>query len=150
MATGYVGSREDPRHHGAEHQGHHGCRERHREGVEHDLRVLQKAAEIVDAVGGRWPNLRVTDIEGGLQQKVNRIQDEHRGNRRNSISGYFLDRGRGPHRSHKRPPSQAEHAVPFLQEHRALRRVLIPIGRIEQLEIAELHTSCHRRSVGAH
>ena len=94
-------------------KGHHGGGKRHREGIEHDLRVLQQAVEIIDAIGGRRPDLRVTDVEGRLQQKVNRVEDENCGNSRDPIPGHFLHGKPGSHRPHSRPrhrPSMPFHS----------------------------------------
>src|SRR6266481_1793679 len=46
--------------------------------------------------------------------------------------------------------SQAEHAVPFLGKDIAVRRVVIPIGGVEQLEITQPHSGRHWWCIGAH
>ena len=83
----HVGARDDPRHHEAEHQRHHGRGERDRQRVEDDLRIGEQAGEVVEAVFGRRPRLRVAGVERGLQQKGDRIEHEQARDERDERAG---------------------------------------------------------------
>ena len=94
----------------------------------------KSVAEIIEAVSGRRPRLRVADVERGLQQIEDRVEDQHRGNGGDPIPGDFLrgDRPRGcSGRAHS--PSMPFHSF---RKVALLLGVLVPIGRIEQLEVA--------------
>ena len=86
-AARHVGTGDDPRHHEAEHQRHHGGGDRHGERVEDDLRVFEQAGEIIQAVAGRRPRLRIAGIERGLQQESDRIEHEQARRQRDQRTG---------------------------------------------------------------